>query len=122
MLLMRATVLLGSSAYHWRVVRWWMRPSRLFTDFRDGRVPMYGRPFLPWKRPTVYPRKSKDSSGSRAILVFLAFTSNPSRVINVAIRAIAAGAFARSAADDEVVGVVDDVGIESVPMAMVVPG
>ena len=29
---------------------------------------------------------------------------------------------ARSAADDEVVGVVDDVGIESVPMAMVVPG
>jgi hypothetical protein len=29
---------------------------------------------------------------------------------------------ARSAADDEIVGIVDDVGIESVPMAMVVPG
>ena len=54
MLLMRATVLLGSSAYHWRVVRWWIRLSRLFTDFRDGRVPIYGRPFLPWKRPTVF--------------------------------------------------------------------
>ena len=66
--------------------------EQALTDFRDGRVPIYGRPFLPWKRPTVYPRTSKDSSGSRAILVFLAFTSNPSRVINVAIRAIAAGA------------------------------
>ena len=38
-LLMRATVLTGSSAYHWRVVRPWIRLSTLFTDFRDGRVP-----------------------------------------------------------------------------------
>jgi hypothetical protein len=39
MLLMRATVLAGSSGYHWRVVRSWIRLSKLLTAFLDGRVP-----------------------------------------------------------------------------------
>src|SRR5271169_7120486 len=61
MLLMRATVLLGSSAYHWCAVRWWMRPSRLFTDFRDGRMPIYGRPSLPLAWNCRSPPRSQTS-------------------------------------------------------------
>ena len=44
------------------------------------------------RRPTVYPRKLNDSSGSRAIRVFAVFTSSPSLVINLCIFAIAVSA------------------------------
>ena len=90
MLPMRATVLLGSSAYHWRVVRWWMRPSRLFTDFRDGRVPIYGLRFCRGS-DRAYTRENRMILRLSGDPGLLAFTSNPSRVINVTIRAIAAG-------------------------------
>src|ERR1700751_2715305 len=92
MLLIRATVFLGLSTYHWFDVRAWIRLSKLFTDFFEGRMPIYGRPPLPKKRPTLYPRKSTDPSGNRAIRVLAVFTSNPSRVIKADIRPRAAAA------------------------------
>jgi hypothetical protein len=66
--------------------------SKLLTAFREGRVPMERRPSFPKNPPTVYPKKLKDSSGSRAIRVLVVFTSKPNLVISRFIRTIAAPA------------------------------
>jgi len=74
---------------------------------------------LPWNDP---PCSRGSRTAPRAIRVLVVFTSSPRRAIVSPSASSLSLRVAGSAADDEVVGIIDDVCVELVPMTMVVAG